>query len=240
MSFVSRVTSHESRITPSDLWTVVPVRGIAKGKSRLAGVLNSGARARLNRQLLERTLTVVDCWSGLTRCVVVSPCEEALAMATRLGAAGVVETPDAAGLNRAVALGASYASDHGACSILILPCDLPYLTPESLTAVTHAAKTTRHMVIAPDKNGTGTNVLLVSAQSPFEFRYGEQSFARHLLLSAERGEIAAVCAQPELEFDLDTPEDLAAWNGRIECSADSNRSDDIVQQPVGPSSPTGC
>ena len=96
------------------------------------------------------------------------------------------------------------------------------------------------MVIAPDKNGTGTNVLLVSAQSPFEFRFGEQSFARHLLLSAERGEIAAVCARPELEFDLDTPEDLAAWNGRIECSADSNRSDDIVQQPVGPSSPNGC
>ena len=139
MSFVSRVTSHESRITPSDLWTVVPVRGIAKGKSRLAGVLNSGARARLNRQLLERTLTVVDCWSGLTRCVVVSPCEEALAMATRLGAAGVVETPDAAGLNRAVALGASYASDRGACSILILPCDLPYLTPDSLTILPHFA-----------------------------------------------------------------------------------------------------
>lgn len=219
---------HPSARQASLLWTVVPVRGITNGKSRLAGALNAGARTRLNRQLLERTLTVVNCWRGLTRCVVVSPCEEALATAAHLGASGVLETPDAAGLNGAAALGASYASDRGARSILVLPCDLPYLTPESLTAVTHAAKTTRHMVIAPDKAGTGTNALLMSAQRPFEFRYGEQSFARHLLLSAERGWTAAICARPELAFDLDTPEDLAAWQERIECSADPNRSDDIV------------
>jgi 2-phospho-L-lactate guanylyltransferase len=211
---MSRITNQESRMTPSDIWTVVPVRGIANGKSRLAGALNPDARARLNRQLLERTLTVVDRWNGLTRCVAVSPCEQALATAARLGAASVLETPDAAGLNGAAALGASYASDHGARSILILPCDLPYLTPESLAAVAHAARTPRHMVIAPDKAGTGTNALLVSAQKPFEFRYGEQSYTRHLLLSAERGWIAAICARPQLAFDLDTPEDLAAWSGR--------------------------
>jgi 2-phospho-L-lactate guanylyltransferase len=190
------------------------MRGVARGKSRLAAALDPPARARLNRVLLTLTLGVIERWRGLTRCVVVSPCEEALATAARLGAASVLETPDAAGLNGAAALGASYASDHGARSILILPCDLPYLTPESLTALAHAAEMPRHMVIAPDKAGTGTNALLVSAQRPFEFRYGEQSFARHLLLSAERGWTAAVCARPEIAFDLDTPEDLAAWSER--------------------------
>ena len=84
------------------------------------------------------------------------------------------------------------------------------------------------MVIAPDKAGTRTNVLLVSAQRPFEFRYGVQSFARHLLLSAERGWTRTSARGPELAFDLDTPDDMAAWQGRTECSADPNRSDDIV------------
>jgi 2-phospho-L-lactate guanylyltransferase len=219
MSFASRITNHDLRITLSGLWTVVPVRGMAKGKSRLASVLDPPARAQLNKVLLTLTLGVIARWCGLTRCVVVSPCEQALATAARLGAASVLETPDGAGLNGAAALGASYASDRGARSILIVSCDLPYLTPESLSALAHAAETPRHMVIAPDKAGTGTNALLVSAQKPFEFRYGEQSCARHLLLSAERGWTPAICAVPELELDLDTPEDLAAWPERVELLA---------------------
>jgi 2-phospho-L-lactate/phosphoenolpyruvate guanylyltransferase len=209
MSFESRVTSHEQ--TLSGAWTVVPVRGIVNGKSRLATVLDHAARVRLNRQLLERTLTVVDRWGGLCRCIVVTPCDEALAIARRLGAAAILETPEAGGLNKAAVEGASYAIDRGATSVLILPCDLPYLTPEALAAMTSGARTPRHMVIAPDKAGTGTNALLVSAQRPFEFHYGERSFERHLLVCGERGWTAVICRRPELAFDLDTPQDLAAW-----------------------------
>jgi 2-phospho-L-lactate guanylyltransferase len=71
------------------------------------------------------------------------------------------------------------------------------------------------MVIAPDRSGTGTNALLVSAQGPFEFRFGERSFERHLLLAEERGWRVSRCPRPELEFDLDTPNDFAAWAGRM-------------------------
>ena len=198
----------------TEIWTVVPTRGVADGKSRLAGALDPAARARLNRELLSRTLEVIAAWSGLNCCVVVSACEETRETAARLGAEGYAEPPGTQGLNGAAALGASYASDRGARSILVLACDLPYLTPEALSAVTRAARTPEHMVIAPDKTGTGTNALLVRAQRPFEFRYGEQSFAQHLLLAAERGWTAAICARAELEFDLDTPEDLAAWSER--------------------------
>src|SRR5262245_25261442 len=210
MSFEPRVTSHEPPITRSGLWTVVPVRGITTGKSRLAPVLNRAARVRLNRLLLEHTLTVVDRWCGLACCIVVTPCDEALSIARHQGAAVVLETPDT-GLNVAAALGASYARDRSASDVLVLPCDLPYLTTESLTAMTSAAQKSRHMVIAPDKAGTGTNALLLSTEEPFEFRYGEHSFARHRLLARERGWTFAVCSRPELAFDLDTPQDLAAW-----------------------------
>jgi 2-phospho-L-lactate guanylyltransferase len=67
------------------------------------------------------------------------------------------------------------------------------------------------MVIAPDRRGTGTNALLVSHCC--EFRFGERSYARHLLLAAERGWTAVVVSRPELAFDLDTPADFAAWPG---------------------------
>jgi 2-phospho-L-lactate guanylyltransferase len=195
----------------------VPVRGIADGKSRLATVLDPAARARLNRQLLASTLDVIGRWRGdLGCCVVVSPCQEARGMAARLGAATVPETPESDGLNAAAALGAAYAGSNGARSVLVLPCDLPYLSAEALAAVLDAGQSSRHMVIASDRSGTGTNALLVSAQEPFEFRFGERSFERHLLLAEERGWRAAICSRPELAFDLDTPDDFATWAGRIE------------------------
>ena len=54
------------RARPSDrngkLWFVVPMRGIARGKSRLAEALDPIERDRLNRRLLGRTLQVIATW----------------------------------------------------------------------------------------------------------------------------------------------------------------------------------
>jgi len=211
MRHPSPVTHHSSR-----LWTVVPVRGFAEGKSRLAPALDAPARYRLNRGLLEHTLGVIERWRGnLERCVVVSPCSAALAMAARLGAHALAQTPDAGGLNAAAGLGASYAARRGGRSVLILPCDLPHLSTRSLAAMVDGREAGPRMVIAPDSGGTGTNALLVSVQQPFEFRFGERSCARHIALAAERRWEVSLCRHPELEFDLDTPENLAAWHGRL-------------------------
>ena len=195
----------------SELWTVVPVRGYARGKSRLAPVLNAGARARLNHRLLLSTLRVIARWHGdLSRCIVVSPCRRALATARREGAVTVAEAPPR-GLNAAAALGAASASRRGARGVLILPCDLPNLAAPALRAMAQAARSRRHVVIAPDATLNGTNALLVAAPGPFEFEFGEGSFARHRLQAAQRGYGISICARPELELDVDTPEDLAAW-----------------------------
>jgi 2-phospho-L-lactate guanylyltransferase len=193
---------------------VLPVRGIAEGKSRLATALDADARVELNRQLLASTLAAIEKWRGnLSRCVVVTPCRIAREIATERGAAVVDEGERAAGLNTAAALGASYARRKGARQVLVLACDLPRLSAEALMAMSDAATSSRHMVIAADRAGTGTNVLLVAADEPFEFRFGEASLTRHLALAAERGWQAVLCRRAELEFDLDTPEDLARWTG---------------------------
>ena len=203
----SPVTGHWSR-----LWVVIPVRGIAEGKSRLAGVLDPPARARLNRQLLASTLGAIEKWRGdLSRCVVVSSCRETLATAARLGAAVLDEGAEARGLNAAAAQGTAYARSRGAQSALVLACDLPYLNADALAAMVGASEAERHMVIAPDRHETGTNALLVSAREAFDFHFGEGSCAKHAALAAERGWRAVRFRRPEIEFDLDTPADLARW-----------------------------
>lgn len=198
-----------------EIWAIVPMRGIQSGKSRLAAVTDAAGRARLNRWLLARTLKVIERWHGdLRHCVVVSPCNQALELARRAGAATVREMKNANDLNRALALGRSYAAQNGAGKILVVPCDLPGLMAESLRALTTAAEHPEHMVFAPDKVGTGTNALLVDARGDVEFCFGECSRARHQEWAAARGWPVSVVARPELGFDLDTPDDLAVWSKR--------------------------
>lgn len=194
------------------LWIVVPARGIATGKSRLAAVLEPAARAGLNRLLLSITLRAVAGWrGGLERCVVVSPCAETLDAARGAGAAALPESPSSAGHNGAVSLGAAYARARGAGVILILAADLPYAAPAALDEMANLSCPRGRTVVAPDRAGDGTNALLIDAGAHFEFHFGERSCARHLDEAAALDMPAVLCRRPELQFDLDTPDDLAEW-----------------------------
>jgi 2-phospho-L-lactate guanylyltransferase len=189
---------------------VLPVRGLAAGKSRLSTVLDSAQREALNRWLLERTLGVLGAWRGsLETCVVVSACERVLEVARVHGAQALKERAGD-GLNGATALGVAHTRTHGASAVLVVPCDLPRLTAESLQALLDDAGGA-DLVIAPDKCGTGTNAIVVRTDLPFEFHFGERSFASHLAQASARGASAAVHRSDALGFDVDTPDDFARW-----------------------------
>ena len=140
-------------------WTLLPVHGIATGKSRLAAVLDAPARAALNHHLLTHTLEMIAAWQGdLAQCLVVSPCAEALACAE---AAGALTMREAAGgdLNAALRLGAQALARRGAQRLLVLACDLPRLSAPALDAFTAQATRAEQIVLAADRAGSGTNAL---------------------------------------------------------------------------------
>ncbi|MDB5863974.1 MAG: cofC [Betaproteobacteria bacterium] len=195
---------------------VLPVRGLADGKSRLCSVLDADEREALNRWLLGHTLQVLDEWRGNpATCVVVSACERVLEIARASGADALKEDAPA-GLNAAAAIGAAHALKRGAESLLVVPCDLPQLTPRSLDALLDDAGNA-DVVIAPDKCGTGTNAILVRSNGLFHFRFGAGSFALHLEGAATRGARVTVHRSPAFAFDIDTAEDFACW--RAACRA---------------------
>lgn len=200
----------------SSWWVLLPVHGISAGKSRLAGVLDETARAALNRHLLAHTLEVIAAWQGgLAQCLVVSPCAEARADAA---AAGALTEQEAAGgdLNAALRLGAQALARYGADRLLVLACDLPYLSAPALDAFTARAATGAQIALATDRAGSGTNALAMPAGAPALFHFGLDSRARHLAAFALAG-YSSVCATPaELAFDLDTPQDYAAWQAQAD------------------------
>src|SRR5205085_720347 len=142
----------------------LPMRGIARGKTRLSPTLDGAARARLNRWLFARTLDVIREWHGdLSRCVVVSRCEETFEIASRRGVAVICESDAQSDQNRAASVGASYALQYGARRLALLPCDLPEMSVDSLNALAADSDRERHMTIAPDAAGSGTNAVIIDA-----------------------------------------------------------------------------
>ena len=190
------------------------MRGVLKGKSRLAPVLDVAERARLNRWLLKRTLGVIARWQGgLGRCIVVSSCAQTLLIAKRANACALADPRPNRGLDRAVDYAVGEAIRRGARQMLVLPCDLPQLSVAALDALTNRAERRHHCVIAPDRARTGTNALLLNSRGRFAFSYGPGSCARHVDASHARGWDIAVCDHPGLALDIDTPRDLVTWIG---------------------------
>ena len=198
------------------LWVVVPFRGIAQGKSRLAGALNAVERARFNQWLFTHTLRVVAAWQGgLSRCIVISGCARALRIASSMGANALREACPRGDLNRALARATREARRCAAQRVLVLSCDLPWLTGRALDTLLDRAARGSQWALATDVSGNGTNALLLNARMRFAFSYGDESRRRHVESACQWGYSITVIEHPEFARDVDTPNDLGAWQRNV-------------------------
>src|SRR5207244_521200 len=78
------------------------------------------------------------------------------------------------GLNQSLA---EVLRTAGSENVLYLPADLPLLTPEDIETL---LDTDKHVAIAPDRWGSGTNALLLPAASGFRPALGAGSLALHI------------------------------------------------------------
>lgn len=189
------------------LWAIVPVKPLRRGKSRLAGALTEEERAVLNQQLLERTLDTLSTLKELDQVLVVSRDPQALTIARNHGAKTVQEDGQPH-LNTALARATVVAKLHATQGVLILPADLPLLTPDDLLVLIDRAAKPPVVVVAPDRHGKGTNALLMSPAGLIDYDFGEDSFQRHCERARQAGAKLEIVELPSLGLDLDLPEDL--------------------------------
>ena len=187
-------------------WALVPVKSIAKGKSRLAPILSRPQRQSLNRTLLRRTLELASRAVGRRHVVVVSNCLDAQEIARGAGVTALRE-PRGTGLNRALVLARDHAVSRGATGVLVLPSDLPLATLADVTHVTRAGKQRKSIVICRDRHGRGTNMLYLTRPKRFVFRFGKDSAVAHRDEALTHGRPTIFVDAPSPGFDLDTPAD---------------------------------
>lgn len=188
---------------------LVPCKSLARGKSRLSGVLSPEAREALCRQFLADTLRNAIAVAGEGSVKLISTDPQAQAMAAAFGV-GVDATawPD---LNAALSgVRRQLLATPPARDMLVLPIDLPLSTPDALRRV---LETAGDVVLVPDRRDAGTNVLLLraAALNGFCFAYGSDSFRTHAAQAAARQLDLGVLRDKDLAFDIDEPEDYRLW-----------------------------
>ncbi len=181
---------------------VVPVKALQSAKSRLAPYLGERERERLVLTMAGRAVNAIRETGLVAEIRVATPqARVAESLNARLH-------PDAGSLNGTVRSAAGWARCRGARGLLILPCDLPSVTKDDITAMlTHGSGVT----IAPTHDG-GTGALYLAPPQSIPPGFGDGSFARHVLSARERGVPVHEIDREGLRNDLDTIEDLQRFS----------------------------
>jgi 2-phospho-L-lactate/phosphoenolpyruvate guanylyltransferase len=189
---------------------VLPMKGFARAKQRLAGEVSSAPRRALAEAMFADVLIALRRCPGVDRVLVVSGDLTAQALAGGHGAE-VVDDRDEPGQSAAAGRGVRAAIDRGFERALLVPGDVPLLDPAELDALLGRPRATvPDALIVPDRHRTGTNALLLSPPDAIAPSFGPGSRERHEDAAEATGARWRLAEPRSLVLDVDTAEDLAA------------------------------
>ncbi|MFE3515897.1 2-phospho-L-lactate guanylyltransferase [Streptomyces sp. NPDC059166] len=192
---------------PTGPWSlVVPLKPLARAKSRLGRAVGGDLRAGLALAFAQDTVAAALSCPGVRDVVVVTDDPVAGAAVTALGARTVPDTP-AAGLNAALNHGVrAILARRGGAAVAALNADLPALRPEELARVLEFSSRFPRAFV-PDAQGIGTTFLSAASGTELCPSFGGPSRARHLASGAVEIRLPGL---DSVRRDVDTGEDLEA------------------------------
>lgn len=189
------------------IWALIPVKVFAEAKSRLSSVLTPEQRAKLAQAMFRDTLSATALAEGLDGIAIVTKDPEAAEIA-RLADACVIDdqTQD---LNDALTTGRMTLQNRlGAVDLIIIPADLPAVRASDIDGFIAARRTPTQIVLSPDHEGNGTNMLLTGGMTDFPYAFGQTSYQRHLNLAKDLGYEVTTFERARISADLDNPSDI--------------------------------
>ncbi|MCL5994849.1 MAG: 2-phospho-L-lactate guanylyltransferase [Chloroflexi bacterium] len=190
---------------------LVPVKALARAKSRLAGTLAPHARARLMHDTLRRTLEVLGQVEAIHQRVVITRDDQVAHWAQAWGATVMQEHVD--GLNESLREARAQLADADA--LLVVPADLGWLAVEDVRAMVALAGSVAPapaVVIAPDRHERGTNALLLQPPGVIDFAFGPDSAQQHARRALDQGIVPQWYRSSSISLDVDEPDDLTLYD----------------------------
>lgn len=190
------------------IFAILPVKNPRNAKQRLTGFLSIEDRQRLARMLYRQTLATLCQAKGIDR-VVVATSDPDFADHARQSGVLVFEETEQVSHSASADAACLRAMKMGAATTLLVPIDVPTVTPEDFTQLASSARP--GLVVVPSSDGTGTNALVRTPPDCIESRFGPGSFRKHMDQALAKGLHAEALRLPGLMFDIDTPEDVAEF-----------------------------
>lgn len=195
---------------------VVPIKQLNNAKQRLSGMLDADQRQGLCQAMLEDVLEVAATCEHIEQVVVVTSDDEVAAIALSYGAR-ILPEPQKPGLIAAVQHAAEVLAAEGVAIMAFLPGDTPLVSVEELDVVLSGmqVRDQAEFLIVPASDLGGSNCVVCTPPNCIEFRFGEDSFRKHLAAARERGIEPTVLKLPGIGLDIDTPEDIVELTNAI-------------------------
>ena len=198
------------------IFALLPVKSPQNAKQRLSGFLSAAQRETLARILYKQTLAALCRAEGIDRVAVITSDAEVAEHARRSGALVFDESQQVSHSASADAA-CLRAIESGATTVLLVPIDVPLVTPSDFTRLAAAARPgspegrRAGLIVVPSADGTGTNALARTPPDVIESRFGPGSCRAHLDQARSKNVRAEILRLRGLMFDIDTPEDVAEF-----------------------------
>jgi 2-phospho-L-lactate guanylyltransferase len=188
------------------IFALLPVKSPHNAKQRLDGFLSAEQREKLAGILYRQTLGALCQAEGIDRVIVVTNDSDVAEHARSCGTLVFEENEQ---VSHSVSADAAClrAIKFGATTVLLVPIDVPLVTPADFSRLAAAARP--GVVLVPSADGTGTNAMARTPPDVIESRFGPGSCRAHLDQARLKNVPADILRLPGLMFDIDTPEDVA-------------------------------
>ena len=188
---------------------LIPVKFLGTAKSRLEKHLTQQQREILVLDMLHHVLQVLQDSRLLERVYVVSPDARVLEYARIWGAQPLIE--EEYGHNAALQAAALKVQHDEYMdypqALLTISADLPLLCTSDIEALVEQS-VQHQVVLAPSRDGTGTNAILVRPPLALPYLFGPGSLQRYVLAARQKGLSSTIYRSISLGLDIDTIEDL--------------------------------
>ena len=184
---------------------LVPVKSLSTAKSRLSTSLIRSQRERLVLDMFHHVLGVLLACDLFDKISVVSPDHHILENASLLGAQAIHEEYN--GHNQALHTAALKERSESVSMLLTISADLPLLTSQEIRCF-FKQSSQYDVVLAPSRDGTGTNAIMVRPPLAVPYVFGPGSLQNFVDAANQKHLSYTKFHSIGLALDVDTIDDL--------------------------------
>lgn len=188
---------------------LLALKDLAQAKTRLAELLGPAERQSLAQAMAEDVIAALAGHSNITQITLISNDPAAEQLARRHGAQCWPESAlGCLGLNPLLQRASERLLLADDDVLLVLHADLPLLDAADISAALDGQRAAGGLLIACDRQGTGTNLLAFNRASMPRFCFGTDSCAGYIESARSAGVAAQMLQRSGIAADVDTPADL--------------------------------